>query len=260
MKKLYAAFLCVMSLSACISLTGEEKMQLKELKRLGITLDEPGEGFKAPASRWKAGLLNFPFSLGDVYLGVGDAAEPELKTVAYNNVFVRIPLPVLEYIPLPILWPVSWIWSVPQGISDAGTINEKALVAYYYRTAEGRTLLDNLNDPTASHKPQPAWVNAFARTKNGYAFFVGKGHGSTAKDALTAAYNDARDEAAREKCGVNVEVRTIETVRADGSSVSVDSSEKSSCTLTGFEKLDDYVVPKNGEYHGAVYYRLPKVK
>lgn len=260
MKKFLAALCFPALLSACVSLTVEEKMQLKELKAMGITLDNPGEGFTPPASRWKAGLLNFPFSLGDVYLGVGDAAEPELKTVAYNNVFVTLPLPILEYIPLPILWPISWIWSVPQGISDAGTINKRALVAYYYNTAEGRLLLDSLNDPTASHKPRPTWVGSFQKSKSGYVYFVGKGRGPTAKEALTAAYNDARDDAAREKCGVEVEIRTTERSDEKGDSVSVSSTEKALCRLEGFEKIDDYVMSKNGEYHGAVYYRIPKAK
>ena len=78
-RKLLLAGCCL--LSACTSLTYQEKTTLRELQMQGITVDTPVGGWSAPASPATAGLLNLLPGVGNFYLASGNAAHHFMTVV-----------------------------------------------------------------------------------------------------------------------------------------------------------------------------------
>lgn len=116
----------VMLLSACTSLTYQEKSTLRELKAQGITVDTPVGQWKAPANPGAAGGLNLLPGIGNFYLATGNAGQSEQYLYGALNL---------------LTWPLSILWGIPEGIVDANRINERELIYFYTFDENGRQAL-----------------------------------------------------------------------------------------------------------------------
>lgn len=125
MKKLLIVSL--MFLSACTSLTMQEKQTLRSLKTQGITVDTPVGGWERPANPAGAALLNILPGVGNFYLASGNGGQSEHYTYGALNL---------------LTWPISILWGVPEGAVDAKTINERELIYYYTFDESGRLALE----------------------------------------------------------------------------------------------------------------------
>lgn len=67
MKKIAIAAALSAALSACTSLTYQERNTLRSLQAQGITVDKPLGGWESPASPAGAGLLNILPGFGNFY-------------------------------------------------------------------------------------------------------------------------------------------------------------------------------------------------
>lgn len=110
-KSLFVSLLCL--ISACTTLTGHERLVLRDLKSDGISVENPTGMWEKPASPLLAGVLNLLPGFGNFYLGTGNAADGSQSIYGVVNL---------------LLWPLSPIWGIPQAVIDAKTINERDLV------------------------------------------------------------------------------------------------------------------------------------
>lgn len=113
-------------LTACTSLTYQEKSTLRELKGYGITVDTPAGNWEAPAKPGAAGGLNLLPGIGNFYLAAGNGGQSEQYLYGVLNL---------------LTWPVSILWGVPEGVVDANKINERELVYFYSFDESGRQSL-----------------------------------------------------------------------------------------------------------------------
>lgn len=120
-KSLLVSLLCL--ISACTTLTGHERLVLRDLKSDGISVENPTGMWEKPASPLLAGVLNLLPGFGNFYLGMGNAADGSQSIYGVVNL---------------LLWPLSPIWGIPQAVIDAKTINERDLVFYYEHTTDGQ--------------------------------------------------------------------------------------------------------------------------
>ena len=126
MKKILVAV--VMLLSACTSLTMQEKQTLRSLKTHGITVDTPVGGWERPASPVGAAMLNILPGGGNFYLAAGNGGQSEHYLYGTLNL---------------LTWPISVLWGVPEGAVDANRINERELIYYYTFDESGRLALED---------------------------------------------------------------------------------------------------------------------
>jgi len=123
---------------AVYRLTSEEQEALERLETLGLRRTEAGQ--TPPAS---IGLANAWGPLGILFgpqLGVvplGGAGNFYLSSRDEERGTSQLWLGVLN----SVLWPVSPLWSVPQVIRDAQTVNEKETTFYFDRTARGAAVM-----------------------------------------------------------------------------------------------------------------------
>lgn len=113
MKKI---FLILILLSACTSLSPNERFELLKLNEQGITVKNHDSSWEKSANPALAGCLNFMPGFGNLYLAGGEAAQEEHFTFAILNLF---------------FWPVSIIWAVPEAYLDADIINKRDLIYHY---------------------------------------------------------------------------------------------------------------------------------
>lgn len=116
--------LCLASFSlftGCISLSRSEKEDMRVLKSAGI---DPAEKIVKHVA--VAGLLNILPGFGNFYLSI-KSDEPNQALVGILNL---------------LLWPVSVLWAVAEGATDARTLNRRETVYYYMRTEQGRSELN----------------------------------------------------------------------------------------------------------------------
>lgn len=116
MIKYIIAFLTLFSLSACVSLSYQEKQDLQKLRSQDISVDRPCGNWAPPANPVTAGLLNLLPGVGTFYLAGGNAGDSALYVPATLNL---------------LTWPISILWGVPEGVIDANTINKQDLLYYY---------------------------------------------------------------------------------------------------------------------------------
>lgn len=117
-----------MLLSACTSLTYQEKTTIRELKGYGISVETPAGNWEKPASPATAGLLNLLPGVGNFYLASGNAGQSEQYLYGTLNL---------------LTWPISILWGVAEGVVDANKINERELVYYYTFDESGRLALQD---------------------------------------------------------------------------------------------------------------------
>lgn len=79
MKKIAIAAALSVALSACTSLTYQERNTLRSLQAQGITVDKPLGGWESPASPAGAGLLNILPGFGNFYLASGNGGDSNLR-------------------------------------------------------------------------------------------------------------------------------------------------------------------------------------
>lgn len=120
-KALLTVLLCFTT--ACTTLSGHERLVLRDLKSDGISVDKPTGEWEKPASPLLAGVLNILPGFGNFYLGMGNGADGTQSIYGVVNL---------------LLWPISPIWGIPQAVIDAKTINECDLVFYYEHTDAGQ--------------------------------------------------------------------------------------------------------------------------
>ncbi len=126
MKKILIAGVCL--LTACTSLTYQEKSTLRELKGHGITVDTPVGNWERPANPAAAGGWNLLPGIGNFYLAGGNAGQSEQYLYGMLNL---------------LTWPFSILWGVPEAAVDANRINERELVYYYTFDESGRQALED---------------------------------------------------------------------------------------------------------------------
>ena len=97
-KKLYL-IAAAMLLSACTSLTFQEKQEISRLKYQGINIDRGPNGWEKPNSPLMAG-------------NAGDSSQ---WIYAAGNL---------------LLWPISILWGIPEAAIDANTINQRDMLDY----------------------------------------------------------------------------------------------------------------------------------
>lgn len=120
-KTLLSILLCFTA--GCTTLSGHERIVLRDLKADGISVDKPTGEWVKPASPLLAGVLNILPGFGNFYLGMGNGADGSQSIYGVVNL---------------LLWPISPIWGIPQAVIDAKTINERDLVFYYEHTEAGQ--------------------------------------------------------------------------------------------------------------------------
>ena len=128
MKKLLIASLIF--LSACTSLTMQEKHTLRSLKTYGITVDTPTGNWERPANPAGAALLNILPGIGNFYLASGNGGQSEHFLYGTLNL---------------LMWPISVVWGIPEAAVDANRINERELIYYYTFDESGQLALRDKN-------------------------------------------------------------------------------------------------------------------
>ena len=116
MKKIAIAAALSAALSACTSLTYQERNTLRSLQAQGITVDKPLGGWESPASPAGAGLLNILPGFGNFYLASGNGGDSNHYLYGFLNL---------------LTWPISVVWGIPEAAVDANRINERELIYYY---------------------------------------------------------------------------------------------------------------------------------
>lgn len=122
--------------TGCAGLTPREAGQAKQLREAGISETEMGT-----KNGWISGPLNIIPGVGNFYLATGKDSSSQ---IIYG---------ILNIIPGWLLWPVTCAWSVPQAAIDAGNINRRQTVVYFFDTEEGRKEYERLK---AAHAGDPA--------------------------------------------------------------------------------------------------------
>lgn len=113
--------------AGCTSLSSSDRADLEQLRAHGISIDSPKGNFDAPNSKVAAGALNLLPGFGNFYLAAGRGADAPQALFGVLNFCT---------------WPVSWLWSIPEAVIDAGTINERELIYYYRFNPEGRRIAE----------------------------------------------------------------------------------------------------------------------
>ena len=126
MKKIAMAAALSVALSACTSLTYQERNTLRSLKAQGITVDKPLGGWDAPANAAGAGALNILPGFGNFYLASGNGGDSSHYLYGFLNL---------------LTWPISVIWGIPEAAIDAKRINQRELIYYYTFDPAGKGAL-----------------------------------------------------------------------------------------------------------------------
>ena len=107
--------------ASCAGLTPREQGQARQLREAGISETEMGT-----KNGWVSGPLNIIPGVGNFYLATGKDSGSQ---VIYG---------ILNIIPGWLLWPVTCAWSVPQAAVDAGNINRRQTIVYFFETDAGK--------------------------------------------------------------------------------------------------------------------------
>lgn len=126
MKKTLIILSIASLLSACTTLTHQEKNTLRSLKAQGITVEKPIGGWERPASSLGAGALNLLPGFGNFYLATGNGGDSSYYLYGFLNL---------------ITWPFSVVWGIPEAAIDANRINERELIYYYTFDESGKDAL-----------------------------------------------------------------------------------------------------------------------
>lgn len=121
MKKLVLFAALILTLSACTSLSYNERNTIRSLKSKGITVDKPRGNWERPASPAGAAALNLLPGFGNFYLASGNGGDSSHYLYGSLNL---------------LTWPISILWGIPEAAIDAKTINQRELV-YFYTFDEG---------------------------------------------------------------------------------------------------------------------------
>ena len=126
MKKYLILLLCGCFLSACSTLSYQEKNTIRSLKTIGVSVDRPLSPWDKPASPLSAGLLNILPGIGNFYLASGNAGDASHYIYGFANF---------------LLWPISVLWAVPEAAIDANLINQKEFAYYFIFDETGKKAL-----------------------------------------------------------------------------------------------------------------------
>ncbi len=125
MKKILLSLIGTSFLISCTHLTYREQENLAILRNNGITIDKAGY-YEAPNSPLAAGLLNILPGFGNFYLAMGEGADSNHYVFGFINL---------------LLWPISPLWAVPEGVIDAQTINKREMIYFYKSDPYGKNEL-----------------------------------------------------------------------------------------------------------------------
>lgn len=126
MKKSIITGIMVICLSACTTLTHQEKNTLYSLKAQGITIDKPAGNWEPPASSGSAGALNLLPGIGNFYLASGNGGDSSQYLYGFLNL---------------LTWPISILWGIPEASIDANRINEREMIYFYTFNESGKEAL-----------------------------------------------------------------------------------------------------------------------
>lgn len=107
--------------ASCAGLTPREQGQARQLREAGISETEMGT-----KKGWVAGTLNIIPGMGNFYLATGKDSGSQ---IIYG---------IVNIIPCWVLWPLTCAWSVPQAAVDAGNINRRKTIVYFFETDAGK--------------------------------------------------------------------------------------------------------------------------
>lgn len=112
------------AICGCVALTPREQRRLDEMKSFGMDPEEIK--VKNPKT---AAWLNVGPGLGNLYLswGTWEYTGPDMLIAAVSNL---------------ASWPLSPVWSIREGQTDAMQLNVKATLDYYYHTSEGLRVIE----------------------------------------------------------------------------------------------------------------------
>lgn len=115
--------LCLLILggASCAGLSPREQGQARQLREAGISDTEMGT-----KKGWVSGCLNIIPGVGNFYLASGKDSGSQ---VIYG---------ILNIIPGWLVWPITCAWSVPQAAVDAGNINRRQTIVYFFETEDGK--------------------------------------------------------------------------------------------------------------------------
>lgn len=126
MKKTIIASIMAICLSACTTLTHQEKNTLYSLKAQGITIEKPAGNWETPANPAGAGALNLLPGFGNFYLASGNGGDSSQYLYGFLNL---------------LTWPISVLWGIPEAAIDANRINERELIYFYTFNESGKEAL-----------------------------------------------------------------------------------------------------------------------
>lgn len=163
-------------LSSCVSLSYQEKVTLKKLKKSGLNAEISANGWEKPVNPLLAGALNILPGFGNFYLSSEDDHQ---KGYGILNL---------------LFWPLSVVWGVPQAYIDARTLNKRDLASFYQYVKE-----EQQDSQQAVERPQ--WVVLYE--KEGYIgqtdkkviHYIGYGESIYYKLAHDDAVEDAYEKA-----------------------------------------------------------------
>lgn len=121
--KLMTSLVAAALLCGCNTLSGQERIQLQQLKANGITVDKSVGNWERPASPAMAGALNLLPGIGNFYLAAGNGGDSTHYLYGTLNL---------------LFWPISILWGVPEAAVDANRINEREMIYYYRYDSQGK--------------------------------------------------------------------------------------------------------------------------
>lgn len=115
-----------------MSLSPQDERKVDELREHGLSVP-----LSAPKNVFLAGGLNLLGGIGNFYLAYGKDGDSYQVLYGLANILAIVVL--------------SPLWSVPQAMIDAYTLNKKAFVDYYSFSTEGMKEFQRLNPEAAGH-------------------------------------------------------------------------------------------------------------
>lgn len=117
--------------SGCVTMSVSERKMWHEIEGLGLPMK--AEYSKSPTL---TAFISLVPSVGNFYLAAGsdDGYWSDGSPFGSNHIVAAL-FSLATF-------PFQFVWSIPQGILDAGTINKMQTINYYHNNPDGRVMLE----------------------------------------------------------------------------------------------------------------------